>query len=414
MNDRDFASSRPPRVVIIDDYVFPYRVPFFAELARQAIELTVLFCTSRIKSRSWKPVPPAGFKHEFLPGHVLYLKRRAREDRMIFLTPTLLFRLFNLRPDVVIAYAYSVPTIIAFVYCRLAGKRFISWADGTPHSDQMLTSGQKRIRRFIIPRAKACLTPTPAGRENFINYGADPSRVWMIAHAASHEIREMVELARNRHQTLADRCSIPKPRVLYVGSLTTRKAVNLLLEAVAKARPKLGRDIQLLIAGDGPLRGDLEAFARELGIAQNVRFLGFVEPDELPPVYAAADLFLFSSRSDTFAFVIGEAIACGLPVIASKFAAAAPLLIEPGENGFIVDPSDLTKFSHAIVEILSDEQRRARMSRKSIEIAHRFSIEEAVQQCLRAICAVLAPSGASNRSSVETPHGENLHPSLRT
>src|SRR6202171_3139705 len=200
-------------MVLINDFVFPYRVPFFLELARQAIDLTVLFCTSRISSRQWELPKVFGFRHEFLPSRVLYLKR----GRTIFLTPTLLFRLISLRPDVVIAYAYSIPTIIAFVYCRLAGKSFISWADGTPHTNQTLRVGQRWVRRFIIPRSDACITPTPDGRESFVSYGARPDRVWMIPHSAAPEIGKMAEAARCRHQTVAGWLGSRKPGGLCLG-----------------------------------------------------------------------------------------------------------------------------------------------------------------------------------------------------
>jgi glycosyltransferase involved in cell wall biosynthesis len=413
MNGANSTAGRPPRVVMIDDFAFPYRVPFFLHLARQAVDLTVLFCTSRIKSRRWPSLKVSGFAHEFLPGRVLYLKRGLHQERAIFLTPTLLFRLLALRPDVVIAYAYSIPTIIAFIYCRLAGKSFISWADGTPHTNQSLRFEQKCVRRLIIPRSDACITPSPDGRESFRSYGAHPDKVWMIPHAAAPEIGEMAETARGRHQTVADRLAIKKPRALYVGSLLAQKGVCHLLEAVARAQQTLGTDIHLIIAGEGPLRTDLEAQAQQLGIARNVRFLGFVQPDELPSVYAAADLFLFPSLNDTFAFVIGEAVRCGLPVVGSKFAGASKVLIEPGKNGFIVDPTDLAAFSNAIVQVLCDDEKRANMSVKSREIADRFSIEEAVKNCVCAINTTLARPRTCHPSTAEMKRTDTLQTGMR-
>ena len=223
MNNASSLTGRSPRVVVIDDFVFPYRVPFFLELARQAIDLTVLFCTSRIRSRHWNPPRIIGFKHEFLPSRILYLKRSFYHERAIFLTPTLLFRLIRLKPDVVIAYAYSIPTITAFIYCWFAGKSFISWADGTPRTDQVLSVEQKWVRRFIIPLADACMTPTPDGRHTFENYRAHRDKVWMIPHSAAHEFGTIAEVARCRHQTIADPLGIKRPRALYVGSLVARK-----------------------------------------------------------------------------------------------------------------------------------------------------------------------------------------------
>jgi glycosyltransferase involved in cell wall biosynthesis len=413
MNDSNSATGRPPRVIIIDDFAFPYRIPFFAALARQAIDLTVLFCTSRVASRKWKPMKVLGFKHEFLSSRVLRLKRKLHQDRTIYLTPTLLFRLMSVKPDVVVAYAYSVPTIIAFIYCRLARKSFVSWADGTPHTNQTLRAEQKWARRFIIPRSDACITPTPDGRDSFLISGADLERIWMIPHSAAAKMGSMADTARRDRQTVADRLAIKRPRVLYVGSLVPQKGVDYLLEAVAQAQQELGAEIQLMIAGEGTMRAELEAQAQELGIARNIYFLGFVQPDELPAVYAAADVFLFPSLNDTFAFVIGEAVRCGLPVVGSTFAGASKVLIQPGENGFMVDPTDVTAFSNAIVQVLGDEQKRAGMERKSRAIADRFSVEEAAQQFLRAIEAALAHSNISYRSPSEVKPAAHLQTSMR-
>jgi glycosyltransferase involved in cell wall biosynthesis len=398
MNVSDSATGQAPRVVIIDDFVFPYRVPFFAELARQAIDLTVFFCTSRSASHRWKPLEALGFEHEFLWSRVLRLRRGAHPERTIYLTPTLLFRLMLLKPDVVVAYAYSIPTIIAFIYCRMAGKSFVSWADGTPHSNKTLRAEQRWVRRFIIPRADACITPTPEGRESFLISGAAPKKVWMIPHSAAVEMGRLADDARRKHQTAADELAIKKPRALYVGSLLPQKGLSYLIEAIAQAQPA---------------RAELETRAQQLGIERNIHYLGFAQPADLPSVYAAADVFLFPSLSDTFAFVIGEAVRCGLPVVGSTFAGASRVLIEPGENGFVVDPTDVAAFSKAIVDVLGDEQTLTRMGRKSREIADRFSIEEAAQQTLRAIYAALARSTSSYRSAAELKPVTPLQTSMR-
>jgi len=75
--------------------------------------------------------------------------------RPIFLTPTLLFRLISLNPDVVVAYAYSIPTIIAFVYCFLTGKSFVSLGGRHATYESRIAVEQNWVRRFIIPRAAA-------------------------------------------------------------------------------------------------------------------------------------------------------------------------------------------------------------------------------------------------------------------
>ena len=101
-------------------------------------------------------------------------------------------------------------------------------------------------------------------------------------------------------------------RMVAAGRLVNQKGFDLLLDALALA---LRRDMHLTILGDGPLRADLAARARDLRITERVQFVGFV-PNPYPTI-AAADLFVLSSRYEGFPNVVLEALACGTPVVAT-------------------------------------------------------------------------------------------------
>jgi glycosyltransferase involved in cell wall biosynthesis len=100
--------------------------------------------------------------------------------------------------------------------------------------------------------------------------------------------------------------------LLCVGSLIPRKGHDLVLEALAQLP-----DCRLVIAGDGPRRAELEAFARRLGVGDRVRFLGETPHADLPDLYAAADVLLLPSSREGWANVLLEAMACGTPVVAT-------------------------------------------------------------------------------------------------
>ncbi len=116
--------------------------------------------------------------------------------------------------------------------------------------------------------------------------------------------------------------------VLAVAKLNPREAPWDLLRAL----PTLPPETWLLIAGDGPQRGDMERLAGEM--AGRVRFLGYVPYAELPALYAVADLFVHAAQEERWGVSVAEAMACGLPVVASSRVGAGRDLVAPGRNGW--------------------------------------------------------------------------------
>jgi len=120
------------------------------------------------------------------------------------------------------------------------------------------------------------------------------------------------------------------PLVLAVARLGAEKNLELALDALARLP-----GAHLAIVGDGPHAAALAAQARMLGIAGRVRFLGEIERERLPDLYAAADAFVFTSTTDTQGLVLAEALAAGLPVVAAESAASRDVL---GGCGAVVAP----------------------------------------------------------------------------
>ena len=90
--------------------------------------------------------------------------------------------------------------------------------------------------------------------------------------------------------------------------------------------------------GDGPERQSLEQSAKSKGL--NVRFIGPVDYDKLAPYYAAADAFIIPTLEDNWSLVVPEAMACGLPILCSKYNGCWPELVQEGRNGWVFDPLD--------------------------------------------------------------------------
>ena len=143
--------------------------------------------------------------------------------------------------------------------------------------------------------------------------------------------------------------------LLSVGRVSEEKRLGVLLDAfaiVARERP----DVRLVIAGDGPIRHELERTA-----PAGVVFTGEVVGDELATLYASADAFCFPSTTDTFGQVLLEAAASGLPVVAAE-AGGAPELVANGRTGLIVPPEQPLAFAAALLELAVDPDLRHRLA----------------------------------------------------
>jgi glycosyltransferase involved in cell wall biosynthesis len=157
-----------------------------------------------------------------------------------------------------------------------------------------------------------------------------------------------------------------EPVLLLVGRLMANKGVDVALRALAgwpHPRPRL------MIAGDGPDRAMLEELSQSLAVQSRVSFVGWEK--ELRPLLAAADLMLAPSRAEGQSLVILEAMAAGLPVVASAVGGIVES-IRDGETGVLVPPEDPSALAEAVMALLVDPDRRSGLA----EAARRFVLEE--------------------------------------
>lgn len=128
-------------------------------------------------------------------------------------------------------------------------------------------------------------------------------------------------------------------------------------------------DATLLLVGDGPERSEAETEVRRLGIAERVRFLGRI--DEIVPLLSVSDLMLMPSNVESFGLAALEAMACGVPVVATD-AGGFPEFIENGRHGYLCRPGDVETMTLWAVELLSDGARLEAFAAASVQQARRF------------------------------------------
>jgi len=179
-----------------------------------------------------------------------------------------------------------------------------------------------------------------------------------------------------RYEMLADRSTtrrtlgFTEDEILYtvVGTLKEQKGHRYLIEAVA---PLIARtpELHILIVGDGELRGSLEAQVRAAGIEGNVHFLG--NRSDVPSILSASDVFVLPSLWEGLPMALIEAMASGLPVIAT-LVSGSQQVVEQGRSGILVPPGEMVPLRQAIEDLLADPEK-ARLLGK----AARQRVEEA-------------------------------------
>ena len=194
--------------------------------------------------------------------------------------------------------------------------------------------------------------------------------------------------------------------LLYAGRLRTRKAVAVLVEAFARLRERAPAT-RLRLAGDGEQRPALEDQARRLGLGESVRFEGAVPHDRMPELYAAADVFCLPSLYEGFPLAILEAMAAGLPVVATRVA-GNPEAVEDGVHGRLVAPEDPAGLAAALLELVEDEEGRREMGRRARRrVEEEFSIER-IGGAYRELWEELAAGTTSTSDSQSgAPRSEN-------
>ena len=262
------------------------------------------------------------------------------------------------------------PTILQAVrYCSRRGIPYVSWTDGTLHSERNISGLQKRLRRHVISHAAAYIGSSTKSREAQIAYGADPKRCFISFLTA--------DLDKYRVES-KDR---QPDRILCVGSLIERKGIDLLLRALTD----MEAPFTLALAGSGGEEENLRRLAEEQKLQERVEFLGYLQLDELRSQYAKSGIFVLPTREDCFALVILEAMCAGLPVICSKYADGSGDLVEDGVNGYIVDPYDTENFHGRLRELLQNPEKAAQMGQASLGMLEKFRFEQVSRGFMEAV-----------------------------
>ncbi|MBA2665309.1 MAG: glycosyltransferase family 4 protein [Bradymonadaceae bacterium] len=211
----------------------------------------------------------------------------------------------------------------------------------------------------------------PDSRVRVVHNGIDHTQFKPV-----HNIEHLDDVRR--------RLNLPGVFALYIGGFDYRKNINTLIACLARFQ---GVDLVLAGSIDEATRQSLQAVAREHGVLERVRWLGFVDDQDLAALYALAMCFVYPSLAEGFGLQALEAMALGCPVIASNTSSLPEVV---GKAGLLVDPTSAQEIGAGVARLATDELLRAKLSADGLARAKEFSWQRCARETLAVYREVLS------------------------
>lgn len=268
----------------------------------------------------------------------------------------------HIRPKSVLSFGEHWNNLVLL---SMLGLKYPVYVSDRSQPDKSLGKLQDYLRKKLYPKAKGIIAQTQKAKEIF-QKSVKHSNIAVIGNP----IRELGQIE-------------PKPQkekiVLMVGRLIQSKNQDKLIEIFARINAP---DWKLMLVGYDHLKQKnmdrLKALAKDLKVGDRVVFTG--KQDNVEELYGQSSIFAFTSSSEGFPNVIGEAMSAGLPVVAFDCVAGPSDMISDGQNGFLIPLFDSDEFAHKLSKLMSDETLRKQMGANALQSIQRFSKEKICEE----------------------------------
>jgi glycosyltransferase involved in cell wall biosynthesis len=327
-----------------------------------------------------------GYRHRFLRnlGHGEGYTRLINPG----IVPAILFG----RYDAVVFFLGwgTISSLLGIAACRMSGTPSLLFGDSShpPREDSAARRIRAGLLRALFRGTDAFLVSGALNAEYYRHYGADPARFFLVPWAIDNDrFVQGSKFAPGEREAMRTRLGIRPDQTAFVFSakFVARKDPMTLLRAMDRMRH---RDrAAAIFLGHGELREEMERFVREHSL--DVHFAGFVNQTELPKYYAAGDVFVLPSTYEPRGAVINEAMACGLPVIATDACGSIGDIVLDGKNALLYSSGDVAALASHLDRLAEDPELRALMAAQSHQIIAGWTHErgvEGVRAALQSIC----------------------------
>jgi len=370
-----------------------YRIPVYREVGeRLGGRLTLFYNADYVPKRCRDKVQRVlGVGAKGMFGERAFTRSSqsgfANEGMRLPYQPGLVRAILNEKPDVLISDGFFQWTYAALWLRATRGIPHVMCYERTAHTERKCQWYRIAYRKLVMRYIDAMCCNGRLCGEYVRDLGFPAERITYGHMAADVEGLGQAASRVSGTQTLAlkARRELTGLVYLYVGQLIPRKGIDRLLTAwrLFSAHVKPG-EVTLLLVGDGSQRSELERYCA-LNHLLNVRFAGAVDYDTLVVYYRAADVFIIPTLEDNWSLVVPEAMACGLPILSSKYNGCWPELVRP-ENGRVFDPLSAQDTMDALLSCMSTRESLCRMGEASRRIVTHYTPSCAADAIVKA-CA---------------------------
>jgi len=347
-----------PSVVYWNNIPAPYMVERFNALAeRDTLTFEAWFSARTKRGRSWRiDEHDWKFPYRVLPSINRGMYPLALPTPLLTKTP----------PDLLVTLYAAPAFLFGWAIARRRGARTALWVEVTYDAVVPRRRWKETLKSKVLSKADAILTAGDDGRAYAERYGVLSDRIFRVPHVIdARRYRAGAPGSSETRGHVRAELGLKGVTFIYVGRLWVAKGLLNLLEAFEQLQQRQPEGITLLLVGDGPDEALIRERARRF--SGSVVFTGFQHAEELPRLYSAADVFVFPTLGDTFGLVVLEAMASGLPIIATSASGEIQDRVEEGVNGFIVPPGEVEPLLDRMSVLAQYADLRQRMGAASHE-----------------------------------------------
>ncbi|MBO3839438.1 MAG: GT4 family glycosyltransferase PelF [Thermoproteota archaeon] len=287
------------------------------------------------------------------------------------------------KPDVIHANnRFFSTTICGALLKKIMGKPLVTTLHLGPmllnrkFFDFLINTYEKTVSRWIIQSSDKIIAVSNSVMKHAFSLGAASSKIKVIPNG--------VDLDEFKPRREFKRIGVEK--IIFVGRLFPNKGVQYLVKAAPIVLAKHPR-VEFVIVGRGPMEAELRNMVKRLNVEHAFKFLGIVP--SIPEVMSQCDIFVRPSLTEGMPLTILEAMACGLPVIASKIPGSSEV-VKDGETGILVETGNVEQLSSAIIKLLEDENYAERIRKRAYEfVKNHYSWDRVAEEYLKTYNEIL-------------------------
>lgn len=375
------------KIILITNIPTPYRIPLFNELSRQledkGFRLKVIFGALGYPRRKWIiDMSECKFDYEVLSSKTI---PSSNPEKISFTYSGLYHIISRECPSVFITNGFSIAATKLWWRSLFKKTPYIIWSGAISRNNVHDSPVRRLQRKTLIKRASGFIAYGTKAKEYLTSLGAKEDRIEIGINTVDTDFFQN-ETRRIRSNMVREK---EKRYLLYIGHLTRGKRIDRLFYALRELLIKYRGDFLLKLVGSGPEMDNLNNLANQLNIIRLISMEGFKQKEEIPEYIAEADCFLFPSEYDVWGLVLVEAMAAGLPCIASVHAGATHDLIKDGVTGFAMDFSETEKVAEKINWILDNPELSKNIGRNASCFAEKnVNIEKSALGFVKSITSV--------------------------